>query len=567
MSVSERVPASRLIAAGIQTFLYGWVTVAALAILTFTLKADSPALGEATWQDAARIATGWWMTAFGGTLHFAAVQITLPPLAITLITFAVALSFVRRLPLADWRDVAILCASGAVTVGALGSLAPSGSNMWRAVLGAALLLLLAAMVSRNRTDWFGQGFFTTPAGRALYDGLRLALRATAIVLICALLTAALGLLLGWSQIRMIAGFYVIDILAWILLWGFQLCYLPTMVLWALAYIVGAGFSLGAGTSFSATNVASAPLPAVPLLGALPQPHVSVPWVIPLIVIIIFAAGWRKAMAFPTLSEAGATGGLQVAFVFVIFALLGALASGSIGPERMQVLGPEPPRLALAGALVVGLPMLAGLLAGNRVTKVKAKEVYANYKNKDAGKKEPTDWVDDAPSAPTQAGASSDGLSGSEQRASGTPAEARGSAEARGPAEDPSAPQSASRSALSALSADEPAPPALDADPETPDEGEGGPRTGGFFAALHAKLGRGEAPRDEKTDWTDREEDRGGESDGLASEAWDDEPEEDGDGILLEDDTEASYQRVVLDDDWDRDLPSAPTAPMDDEETS
>lgn len=564
MSVSERVPASRLIAAGIQTFLYGWVTVAALAILTFTLKADSPALGEATWQDAARIATGWWMTAFGGTLHFAAVQITLPPLAITLITFAVALSFVRRLPLTDWRDVAILCASGAITVGALGSLAPSGSNVWRGVLGAALLLLAAAMVSRNRTDWFGRGFFTTPAGRALYDGLMLALRATAIILICALLTAALGLLLGWSQIRMIAGFYVIDILAWILLWGFQLCYLPTMVLWALAYIVGAGFSLGAGTSFSAINVASAPLPAVPLLGALPQPHVSVPWVIPLIVIIIFAAGWRKAMAFPTLTEAGATGGLQVGFVFLIFALLGALASGSIGPERMQVLGPEPPRLALAAALVVGLPMLAGLLAGNRVTKAKAKDLYANYKNKDAGKSEPTDWVDDAPGAPAQAGASTDEASGGEQAASAAPNEAREAAKPREPAEDPSASRSARPSALSALSADEPVAPETSPDPETPDEEKRGRRPGGFFAALRAKLGRGDASREERTDWTD-DADLGGEPAGTADEARGDEPDED--GILLEDDTEVSYQRVVRDDDWDRDMPSAPTAPMDDEETS
>ncbi|MDO5723253.1 MAG: DUF6350 family protein [Flaviflexus sp.] len=584
MSASERVPAARLVAAGVQTFLYGWVTVAALAILTFTLKADSPALGDATWQDAARIATGWWLTAFGGTLHFGGVQITLPPLTITIITFLVAWSFVRRLPLKDWRDLMILAASGAVTVGLLGQLAPNGSIAWRAALGAAIILLLSAVVSRNRTDWFGQGFFTTPAGRVLYDGFMLALAATAIILVLSLVTAGLGLLLGWSQIRTIAGFYVIDILAWILLWGFQLCYLPTMVIWAGAYLLGAGFSIGSGTSFSALGVESAPLPAVPLLGALPQPHVSVPWVIPLVALIIFAAGWRKSRAFPTLNEAGATGGLHILLVFLIFAIIGGLASGSVGPERMQVLGPEPPKLALAAALVAGIPMLAGLLAGNRVTIAKVKDIYANYRSRDKGtENSDTDhWVDDGgakdessnvdvtasqDASPrdgvdhgTAAGQSA-GVAPRGQATADTPIAGDGSGSEIAPAigrERDSHPATGAHAATETAEVSEGA-DGSDGTGDTDGAQDAGERPKrGWFSALKASLAWQTPERPHRTKSARRDALPAPEPGGGIE-------EDDADGILLEDDTEVAYQRVEPSDDWARDLPSAPTAPMDDKE--
>lgn len=525
MTATERVPVPRLIAAGVQTFLYGWLTVCALAVLTFTLKADSPALGEATWQDAARIATGWWMTAFGGTLHFGGVQITLPPLLLTLVTFVGALGFIRRLPLMDWRDLAIISGSGAITVGLLGSLAPDGSNAWRGMLGAFFLLLIACVTSRNRTDWFGQGFFTTPAGRALYDGLMLALRVTGIILLLAIIAALAGLALGWSQISTISGFYIIDILARILLWAFQLCYLPTLLMWAVAYLLGAGFAIGAGTSFSVLGVTSAPLPAVPLFGAMPQPHVSLPWLLPLIVAIVFAYGWRKASAFPTLNEAGATGGIQVVIVFFLFALLGGLSSGSIGPERMQDLGPEPPRLALAAALLLGVPLLAGLLAGNRVTRERIGSAYTAWK---AGRaqaseeKTSTDYWDD--SSTDEAAAD----------------------------EIPTGDRSGAKDNEEPARAD----------------GQSGPvgRLKARLAALCTRRGERPEGAEEARQDPDAEESLGGAlpgGTGGVEEPWDDEDEG---GILLEDDTEIAYQRVEsAAEAWDREMPSAKTAPMSEDE--
>ena len=48
-------------------------------------------------------------------------------------------------------------------------------------------------------------------------------------------------------------------------------YLPNVVIWAVAWAVGPGFAVGAGTSVSPLAVEIGPLPALPLFGVLPPP--------------------------------------------------------------------------------------------------------------------------------------------------------------------------------------------------------------------------------------------------------------------------------------------------------
>ena len=53
----------------------------------------------------------------------------------------------------------------------------------------------------------------------------------------------------------------------------ELAYLPNLVVWALAWLTGAGFAVGAGTHFAPDDVVGGALPAVPMLGALPSADV------------------------------------------------------------------------------------------------------------------------------------------------------------------------------------------------------------------------------------------------------------------------------------------------------
>lgn len=377
MNGVKRTSPLRLVGAAIQPFVYSWIACVLVGVLSFVLKADSPTLGDLAWSDVAQVATGWWLTAFGGSVHVDGTTVSLPPLLLTILTFMGLFGFVRRIPLTDWIDVLILAVTSAVTTFLIGLLAPDGSSSLGACVGSIVLACLAALLSRNRSDWFGSGFFTTPAGRVAYDGAMLTRTVLLAIAAASAVLSLVSLLLHIPDIAHVGQHYVLDIPSLIVFWIFQIMYLPTLILWAWGFMTGAGFAVGAGTHFSALGVTSAPLPAIPLFGALPGPTGTYWWAVLLPVVVAFIVGWRKASSFPNLSEAGTTGGAQILITTLAGGLLGFMASGSIGPERMAHVGTEPLAFALATALTVGLPLFLGLLAGNRL----AKERYGVWMGK------------------------------------------------------------------------------------------------------------------------------------------------------------------------------------------
>ena len=143
-----------------------------------------------------------------------------------------------------------------------------------------------------------------------------------------------------------------------------ICYLPTAVVWGLAFCVGPGFAVGEGTSVGVLGADLGAVPAVPMLAGLPSGTGSPAWW--LVLLVPAAAGvlaglvadrtagrsqvpghgsWRELAE--TSAGAGAVVGLGVA-------LLGWLASGSVGPGRMAVTGPTWWLVGLVAAVEVTL---------------------------------------------------------------------------------------------------------------------------------------------------------------------------------------------------------------------
>jgi Family of unknown function (DUF6350) len=121
---------------------------------------------------------------------------------------------------------------------------------------------------------------------------------------------------------------------------------PNAVLCAGAYMTGAGFTVGTGTLVAPQAVHVGTLPGFPLLAALPRAGSLAPWLQTALVLAPLAAGvvagavvtrrWpsrRVEQAVLRGALAGLTGGLG-------FGLLTALARGSVGPGRMQQVGPN-----------------------------------------------------------------------------------------------------------------------------------------------------------------------------------------------------------------------------------
>jgi hypothetical protein len=143
---------------------------------------------------------------------------------------------------------------------------------------------------------------------------------------------------------------------------------PNASLLGGAYLLGPGFTVGTGTIVSPATVALGPLPAFPLLAALPQPGPGPAWATALVGVPVLLAAAASALTlrrFPALGYEGAAlrslgigllGGLGVAGAVV-------LSGGSAGPGRMSDVGaPALDTFVSAGVAVGTGALLGGLVA-------------------------------------------------------------------------------------------------------------------------------------------------------------------------------------------------------------
>jgi hypothetical protein len=152
----------------------------------------------------------------------------------------------------------------------------------------------------------------------------------------------------------------------------QLALLPSFVIWTSSWLLGPGFALGAGSSVSPLGVSLGPLPAIPVLGALPPPDLAPGFLVLLVpVVAAFVAGvmlrgrlldvlgpGRRVVGWAVLA-----GVLAALVAGLVMAALAFLASGSAGPGRLSVVGPDPLEVGLWMLAIAAIATPLGLLAG------------------------------------------------------------------------------------------------------------------------------------------------------------------------------------------------------------
>ena len=256
--------------------------------------------------------------------------------------------------------------AGALAVASSSKLA--SASIPQALLASFLIAFVAAGLGAARAlaPWSQLGTLMSPRTRAVLAGT-----AGALAVLVAAGAMATALALAGEVHRFGDVYRTLDpgLIGAALLLLAQIGYLPNAVLWAIAYMLGPGFAVGAGTVASPTGSVLGPMPAFPLLAALPAgAHGSGP-------------GWLGAvmLAFPYL--AGAIGGLLVVRVaptsvlesapmrgFCCGLLTGcalgvgsAFAGGPLGDGRMAAVGPSPWQVTAVAALEVGIA--AAITAG------------------------------------------------------------------------------------------------------------------------------------------------------------------------------------------------------------
>lgn len=355
--------------AGLQAALLSFLVIVVPTVVAYVATSGDPANADLGWGQAVATGAAAWLLGHGAVLTVSGATVSIVPLGISALALFVAFASARRTarPTVGAWGAGVggyVVALGVATViaGPAGPLGGPGWGWARLVLGggalAAVGLGLGGLPPARRRS-------LSPL-RRLPEPVRRGLRAGAIVVAAAVAVAALVTTSWVLTGRATAGDVVVALdltaLDGVLLAVGQLALAPNLVGWALAWLTGPGFAVGAGTSFAPDAVIAGPLPALPLLGVLPPPGRTAAWVPAVLVVLGIAAGWwlhRRARSeggwarLAALAVATLTAGLGVGFATL-------LAGGSAGPGRMAVVGGDPLVVGGVAAALVGVGLLLTL---------------------------------------------------------------------------------------------------------------------------------------------------------------------------------------------------------------
>lgn len=357
----------RGILAGAEGVLGTWLLLIVPAIAVYIATAAAPELGTASWTEAAQLGTGVWLAAHGAHLEVGDTVLTLMPLGVTLVALGLTTAAIRRAALDTWAGLGLVAA--AYTAGAfLLTLVAGVPGTTRAIPGALILALLAVtLASRNRRPrlaapleralprvrsatraWIEehpqaeklQGTLAHGSA-AVRAGTAAGVRAVAGIVGLALIGMAITFVLGLPLVLEVHSRLETDVVSSVVLGGAQILMIPTFAIWGAAYLSGAGFTLGEGTLYSPAEVISGPLPAVPALGALPNPEAApLPLLGYVFILLGLLAGWylhrnltRRYSAEPHWGAALVGTAVTIGVVTAVLLVLSTLTTGGFGPGR------------------------------------------------------------------------------------------------------------------------------------------------------------------------------------------------------------------------------------------
>lgn len=217
---------------------------------------------------------------------------------------------------------------------------------------------------------FARRILDLPAG--IRTGVAAALRggaiaAAGVVAVASILVAG-SLLVSYARIIGLYESVHTGVLGGVALTLGQLTILPNLVIWGVSWLVGPGFAIGTASAVSPLGTHLGPLPAVPVLGALPTGDLGLGFLgllVPVLAGFLAAVVIRSRM--PSVDTRGSFGqvGLGVGIGISAGILLGLLAwssAGAAGPGRLADVGPNPWLVGAFAALEIGLAAVAGLFA-------------------------------------------------------------------------------------------------------------------------------------------------------------------------------------------------------------
>ena len=303
--------------------------------------------------------------------------LTIAVLGFSLLTVLLARRAGKRIAETDHRllgeIVAVIVVAGlsfGVTVSAISSSARP--SIWQGTLLPTVVFCIGLLLARS--DALPAWTLWRPDTRAIIGtALRGGAAAAAAVVTVAALAVVASLLVNYAQIITLYENLHSEALGGVALTIAQILFLPNLVIWTAAWLIGPGFAIGGGSTVSPLGTTLGPIPSIPVLGALPQGDFV--FAFAGLIAPILAGFLVGALLSGSLSERiSSTGrltwmlGAGLGSGVVGGAILGLLAwasAGSIGPGRLQTAGPDPLAIGLVAALELGVAAFTGMAASRR----------------------------------------------------------------------------------------------------------------------------------------------------------------------------------------------------------
>lgn len=252
-----------------------------------------------------------------------------------------------------------------------GTLLPTLVFAVGAMIGVRRALALRHDAPTPVRDWMGTRSVTVRL--VLSTGLRGGLAAVAGIMLLASIVTAGAIAFSYARIISLYEGLHTEVLGGIAVTLGQLAFLPNVVVWTASWLIGPGFALGTGSAVSPLATQLGPVPAIPLLGALPQGALAigfvgllVPVVVAFLVGAILGPGARRDLERRELVLIALVVGLVGG---IVLGLLAWFSGGAAGPGRLADVGPNPWAVGGWASLELFVASLIGLFASLRVRRV------------------------------------------------------------------------------------------------------------------------------------------------------------------------------------------------------
>lgn len=354
----------------------GTVLLGCMAIgLAGWFASDAGAHGDT--RDALRVGADAWLLAHGSQLQMEAATISVVPLGLTLfcayLTFRhgrwAGATYAAEDARVIWMGTAVLAGVYGVIATAtavLASLEIAQPNLGRAFVGGFTLAFLAGGAGAVS----GSGRWLVWRAHVPKHLLAVGTGAASVVLLMCVagsVLVATALLLDFGSAANVLARLHADVPSGLMYTVVVATVVPNAVLLGGAYLLGPGFVVGSGTLVSPSAVILGPVPAFPLLAALPDEGATARWLMLLVAVPVVVGAVSACVMlrrFPVLRyDVGALRGLAAGVLGgLLFALATGLAGGSVGPGRMADVGALVGQSVIAAVVAVGVGGLTGGLA-------------------------------------------------------------------------------------------------------------------------------------------------------------------------------------------------------------